>query len=122
MPCLVHTGTRLCIQEYTGVPRKAVTCPAELEGPSPLPVAPFSRQHESMAVMPEDLLPGSTELLALHIQANLPSQSASGKVNRGVKGCVSLCSFTALFGTAQHQAAGCLPEPNSTELRAGKDN
>lgn len=67
MSRLVRTGTHVCIQEYTRIPRNAVTCPAELGGPSPLPVIPFSRRHESIAVMPEDLLPGSTELLSPHI-------------------------------------------------------
>lgn len=68
MSCLVYTGTCVCIQEYTGVSRSAVTCPAELRGhPSSFSVIPFSRQHVHTAVMPEDLLPGSTELLLLHM-------------------------------------------------------
>lgn len=57
----------VCIQEYIRVPRNTVTCPAELVDPNPLPVTPFSRQHVSIAVMPEDLLSGSTKLLSLHI-------------------------------------------------------
>ena len=62
----LRTQVHMRIQEYTCVPRNTVTCPAELGSPSPLPVTPFSRQHVSIAVMPEDLLPGSTELLSLH--------------------------------------------------------
>lgn len=67
MSCLVHTGTNVCIQEYTCVPRNAVTCPVELGGHSPLPVNLFNRQHLSIAVMLEDLLPGITKLLSLYI-------------------------------------------------------
>lgn len=66
MCCLVHTGTYVCIQKNTCVPRNAVTCPAGLGSHRPLPVTPFSRQQVNAQVNQENLLPRSTELLSLH--------------------------------------------------------